>query len=360
MNKDDPHYQSALAAWRDGKETRAIVTHFAFKVDDRLLGCPLGRPWRRAAAILVDLWLVAMLSYVSNLAIALVAAIAVWVLSKRHDQVVSPWARRWLRVLAVSVTFVVAIMLADTVSDRVKGHGGDNQDNSLLTVGTLGALGMATAMCDDTACLDKRVPELKAHIDSEFPGEFKSRQDLADSLFDDMDFLSEAQKAAYKAQLMDGAKALQKAYRKQIKAEKAAKPAGQDNAKSQSYGYSLLSWAKGIVSDLGLGLSWSAAYFTLFTAIWRGRTPGKWLFRLKVVRLNGEPLTLWTAFGRYGGYGAGLATGLLGFIQVYWDNNRQCIQDKIGETVVIQSRKGIGYTGLTSDNANNMQQEEQA
>nr|WP_244859282.1 hypothetical protein [Shewanella dokdonensis] len=43
------------------------------------------------------------------------------------------------------------------------------------------------------------------------------------------------------------------------------------------------------------------------------------------------------AFGRYGGYGAGVTTGLLGFLQIYWDSNRQCIQDKIGETVVVMN-----------------------
>ena len=41
-------------------------------------------------------------------------------------------------------------------------------------------------------------------------------------------------------------------------------------------------------------------------------------------------------FGRCGGYGAGFATGLLGFLQVYWDPSRQAIQDKISATVVIQ------------------------
>jgi hypothetical protein len=41
-------------------------------------------------------------------------------------------------------------------------------------------------------------------------------------------------------------------------------------------------------------------------------------------------------FGRYGGYGAGFATGLLGFLQIYWDPNRQAIQDKISATVVIK------------------------
>ena len=43
--------------------------------------------------------------------------------------------------------------------------------------------------------------------------------------------------------------------------------------------------------------------------------------------------------GRYGGYGAGLATGLMGFLQIYWDPNRQAIQDKISETLVVDIRK---------------------
>jgi len=33
--------------------------------------------------------------------------------------------------------------------------------------------------------------------------------------------------------------------------------------------------------------------------------------------------------------GAGLASGLLGFLQIYWDPNHQGIQDKISATVVI-------------------------
>ena len=40
------------------------------------------------------------------------------------------------------------------------------------------------------------------------------------------------------------------------------------------------------------------------------------------------------AFERAGGYAAGLATGLLGFAQVFWDANRQAIHDRIVGTVV--------------------------
>jgi len=69
-----------------------------------------------------------------------------------------------------------------------------------------------------------------------------------------------------------------------------------------------------------------------------GKTPGKRLLNIQVLKLDGSGLSLWESFGRYGGYGAGLATGLLGFVQIYWDPNRQAIQDKISETLVISTR----------------------
>ena len=77
-------------------------------------------------------------------------------------------------------------------------------------------------------------------------------------------------------------------------------------------------------------------YLTLFLVLWDGRTPGKKALGLRVVRLNGEPLSLFLSLERAGGYAAGLATGLLGFAQVLWDPNRQAIHDKIAETVVIR------------------------
>ena len=45
-----------------------------------------------------------------------------------------------------------------------------------------------------------------------------------------------------------------------------------------------------------------------------------------------------SSFSRFGGYAAGLATGLLGFLQILWDPNRQGIQDQIAGTVVIRER----------------------
>ena len=74
--------------------------------------------------------------------------------------------------------------------------------------------------------------------------------------------------------------------------------------------YKGLAWLKGLVEDLGLGFGWAAFYFTMFTALWYGQTPGKKLFNIRVIQLDGTPLSVWDSFGRYGGYGAGIATGL--------------------------------------------------
>jgi hypothetical protein len=96
--------------------------------------------------------------------------------------------------------------------------------------------------------------------------------------------------------------------------------------------------ARGTVNDLGITVGWIGLYFTLFLAWWDGRTPGKYLLGIRVVRLNGEPLSLWFAFERFGGYAAGIATGLFGFAQLYWDPNRQAIHDRVARTVVVRAR----------------------
>jgi len=87
--------------------------------------------------------------------------------------------------------------------------------------------------------------------------------------------------------------------------------------------------------DLGFGFGWWTLYSTILLSWWNGQTVGKRIMGLRVRRLDGEPVTWWTAFERGGGYVAGFATGLLGFVQVYWDANRQAIHDRIVGTVVV-------------------------
>lgn len=99
---------------------------------------------------------------------------------------------------------------------------------------------------------------------------------------------------------------------------------------------SILRWLRAAAADLGLTFGWLGVYCTVFTAWWNGYTPGKKIFRIRACRLDGRRIGLWTSFERFGGYAAGLATGLLGFAQILWDANRQGIHDKIVGTVVVR------------------------
>jgi uncharacterized RDD family membrane protein YckC len=76
-------------------------------------------------------------------------------------------------------------------------------------------------------------------------------------------------------------------------------------------------------------------YFSMFTWKWQGQTPGKRMARIRVVKLNGEPITLWNSFERFSGYSSSASLLLLGFFQFYWDQNHQTTHDKISETVVL-------------------------
>lgn len=87
--------------------------------------------------------------------------------------------------------------------------------------------------------------------------------------------------------------------------------------------------------QLGSGLGLWSLYFTTLLTLWGGQTIGKRIMGVRVLRLDGEPIRWWSAFERAGGYAAGVATGLLGFAQILWDRNRQCIHDKIVGTVVV-------------------------
>jgi hypothetical protein len=91
---------------------------------------------------------------------------------------------------------------------------------------------------------------------------------------------------------------------------------------------------RSLLDELGFGFGWASLYFTVMLSWWKGQTIGKRLVRVRVLRLDGGPITWWVAFERAGGYAAGLATGFLGFLQVFWDANRQAIHDRIVGTVV--------------------------
>ena len=108
-----------------------------------------------------------------------------------------------------------------------------------------------------------------------------------------------------------------------------------EELRREQEGGSVFSWLRNAVDELGFGFGWASLYLTVMLSWWKGQTVGKRLMKIRVLRLDGEPITWWTAFERAGGYAAGFATGLLGFAQVIWDANRQAIHDRIVGTVVV-------------------------
>lgn len=223
----------------DDQATKNVVTPFAFSVAEELLGQPLASPRRRLVALLIDLFVIALLTLISSFYLAiLVLLIAIKAYFNERGEDGSGGLRISLIIAMVASILVIAWQLL--ASDAVN------------------------------------LPNVDIKIES----------------------------------------------------EAAAASAAND---------SFTEWLKEYLDDFGLSLGWAALYFTVLTAWWNGQTIGKKMMAIKVVRIDGKKIDLWESFGRYGGYSAGVATGLIGFIQIYWDANRQAIHDKISETFVIRT-----------------------
>jgi hypothetical protein len=93
---------------------------------------------------------------------------------------------------------------------------------------------------------------------------------------------------------------------------------------------------RGLRSIAMFGLA--ALYFSFFAARGRSRTPGKWLLGIRVLRLDGRPLSWWESFERFGGYLASLGTFGFGLLDFWRDPNRRMAHDRIAGTVVVKGR----------------------
>lgn len=90
-------------------------------------------------------------------------------------------------------------------------------------------------------------------------------------------------------------------------------------------------------------------YFGLANYIGNGRTPGKFVARTRAVSLASERLGFWQSIERALGYGAAILEGGLGFLQFFWSENRQCAQDRLAETIVVDERKIIAPPAPDAD-----------
>jgi len=377
------------------EETRAILTPFAFKIDESLFGVSLAKPWKRAAALLIDLAIIALLSDAPGELLAIVVAITLYRLgNKKESQKTSKSKgrkrRAILRGIGIFMIFLILLntlpelfnTLTDKTQQKQSKHNANDIDEFnldavfannpqavLLFSKVLINVGMSD--CESLSCWEKtlkNVPDLLLSLPEKTLSNAKlnnivnkivdktaltkiERQQLSQHLIQQYNEKRSSQivdkkiKSSQDQPTKNNANIdtlLTKNNKTVLKSQQKVNP-----VETSKPVYSIVELFKGIIDDLGLGFGWAAFYFTILTALWHGQTLGKKALRIKVLQLDGTPLTLFDSFERYGGYGAGIATGMLGFIQIFWDPNRQAIHDKISSTVVIDIAKppeGAGFS----------------
>ena len=347
------------------KETRQIVTPYAFFVADDLLGTPLAGPFRRGFGLLIDLFFITLLTQVSSLVLAAVAA---WTFFRAGNRLKTKkrfnGVRIFLRLLVALLLFVVALGIVDEINDD-NPPDRDSSDASVNTVNTVEGITLVAL----TAKFLLKTKAIKQQVaQGECEPTYDCFQSLGEELVQDVVAIGlnrDAIEGGLEGYLGSVSKNLTNEQQTELSAHLQqfvdTKKTANDNKSAEQASIkksptklvesslekdkpytqykSLINWLKKLVEEFGLGLGWAAFYFSIFTAWWKGQTPGKKMMGMKVIKLDNTPLNLWESFGRYGGYAAGFATGLTGFMQVFWDPNRQAIQDKISETLVIDLRK---------------------
>jgi len=372
-------------------DPRTIITEDSFRVEPGLLGTPLARPWRRATAMAIDGVLVAILANAPSVLFGLAAAYVLFRISSGPERqgYLRASARLVLRFWAAVMLFVAVVMIWGTVSK----WGGSPDDEESAEVSSpspavpsppqfSGLAGLEVAA--DVIALTRANTEAEARTRAErlvsvmraqgvAPEEIREmldalrptearpwlgtigdslglalggtppagdgvRDSLAVELAAALAEGDSARAAPLRAQLASALAAdTVEALRERLDAARARERSLRAELEEERSGGGIMSLLRSLADDLGLGLGWSGLYFTAFVALWNGYTPGKRLLRIRIIRLDGKPLGWWLAFERFGGYAASVATGLLGFLQIAWDRNRQGIHDKIAETVVINT-----------------------
>ena len=255
------------------------VTAETLTVAPGVLGHPLAEPWQRLAAILADLMVVGLLSFLARPWLALGTGLLLIVLF--GNSATAPLVLRTFRWIArvLGGVIVVLAILAMRQGALVR--------SAKVDLDALTGAGLSAAM----------------------------RQNV---------FVRENASAA---ELRTANAQLQEQVEK-LKAE------------TKGYLSAGTPWmykARAFTKALGVSFGWSGIYFTLLAGTLGGRTVGKLLFRTRAVKINGSPLTYFDAFIRNGGYIAGVAMGMIGFLKLLWEPNRQAVEDRIATTVVIKT-----------------------
>ncbi|MEZ5276088.1 MAG: RDD family protein [Opitutaceae bacterium] len=259
------------------KSTGRVVNPEVLHLDPRILDMPLAAPWQRAGAMAADLLVIGALSLLAGPVLGLLTGVTMASIGSRRVSKARFWqAFRWVLILlGAGVVILSSFLLVGRPIIRT----------AAFNLGSVAA-----------------GPSIETVYISPSAGTVELRR-AAGTLQSQVDQLVEEN----------------------------------ERLRQSARGNSLVNTATDFSSTLGLTFGWAGVYFTLCTVWLKGLTPGKWLFRTRVVKLDGRPLTPMDAFVRYGGYAAGLATGSIGFLRLLWDPNLQAIEDKIAGTVVVRS-----------------------
>ncbi|WP_413496039.1 RDD family protein [Shewanella baltica] len=360
-----------------GKDPKTMVTPHAFTIADTVLYTPLAAPLKRALAMLIDGLLITVLAEQMDWMFVLLVVGIIYIEKRSHQL---GRLLKWGLYAAM-----LAFMLLTTADNLLNVNGSSNTDNEqavkesalgkqILT--SLPAI-ISLSLCDNYACGKTQVQSLREVIEnasaSKGMTETERREIVLHAIANSslsaadseklqtevldgtlwpviapqvesptLDTQSEPLKSIQTSEPTDPAQGVVANAAKVTETTGTTKtvPSPSTRVKSaddeeESTTHSVIAWVKGFMSDMGLGFGWAAFYFTVFTARFDGQTLGKKMLGIRVIQLDGAKISLWAAFGRYGGYAAGFTTGLLGFMQIFWDANRQGIQDKISSTVVI-------------------------
>ncbi|WP_337843360.1 RDD family protein [Rheinheimera sp.] len=313
------------------KEIRQIVTPHAFKVADSLIGQPLAKPVRRGMAIGIDGLLISALSSGSLVFILPLLGYLLWnrIRQQRIQQAVL------VGIVTLTLAFTLDFSPQTPDSDGVKKL--DLPSELALPMAGV-ALKLANDHCD-YQCVEQEVADFRQQLNASGMS-VEDKKLTLDELIDASQLSKQQQTQLQAAQahyLTEPVIKNEQHGSKDDSKDAAAEPNLWQ--KLEKSNHSLLQWTKGILADFGVGFGWAMFYFTFFISWNQGQTIGKLLMGIQVVQLDDQPLSLWNSFSRQGGYGAGFATGLIGFLQILWDPNRQAIQDKVASTLVIVKRK---------------------
>ena len=326
-------------------DPRTHVTPDAFRIDADLLGQVLATPWRRASALMIDLVSVALLS---SLGIgALTIAVGAFLVRFGRKRARRPASRLGSALGGVAL---VLLGLAGLFSRPLFEFGNASPAAGTTETVTGGDLiGLLAAEPGEVREAAKRLAESLQAAGGNREDAESALADLAARMAvgaEREQWIREGFAAGFAP--VAAVPAATDPAEHGLRAELAKLAEDNEELRRREHELSaqveaernkpvsILARARAVAEDIGITFFWSTLYFTTFIGLFRGRTPGKRLLGLRVVRLDGGRLSVWNAFERHGGYLAGTATGLLGFLQVFWDPNRQAIQDKIAGTVVIR------------------------